>query len=213
MNREALIAAVLADPDDDTPRLVFADWLDEHGEHERAEVIRVGCRLVEARRRKRHKLARGLRDQQDRLLSKKADRSSPCNAALWVGEAGMKFSPHWSRGFVYGVAGAAARWVAEADALLRGHPVTEVELTTTPELQTAAGGLKMGLRGDPLRRTYSHKKLWAGASPGEGWSPLLGLLRRRWPRIRTWHLPPARPSAWNRLRPATFNPQVPLETV
>ena len=30
--REALLRAVCENPDDDTPRLVFADWLDENGE-------------------------------------------------------------------------------------------------------------------------------------------------------------------------------------
>lgn len=35
--------AVLAAPDDDLPRLVYADWLDEHGEGERAEFIRIQC--------------------------------------------------------------------------------------------------------------------------------------------------------------------------
>jgi len=38
--REALLRAVCEFPDDDTPRLVFADWLQEHGEEERAEFIR-----------------------------------------------------------------------------------------------------------------------------------------------------------------------------
>jgi uncharacterized protein (TIGR02996 family) len=32
---------ILAHPDDDTPRLIFADWLDEHGDSARAEFIRV----------------------------------------------------------------------------------------------------------------------------------------------------------------------------
>ncbi|MFO0825950.1 MAG: TIGR02996 domain-containing protein [Gemmataceae bacterium] len=39
--REALLRAVCENPDDDTPRLVFADWLDEHDEPERAEFIRL----------------------------------------------------------------------------------------------------------------------------------------------------------------------------
>lgn len=38
--REMLLRAVCENPDDDTPRLVFADWLDENGEPERAEFIR-----------------------------------------------------------------------------------------------------------------------------------------------------------------------------
>lgn len=46
-DRAALLAAVYANPADDAPRLVFADWLDEHGEPERAEFIRV---QVEMRR-------------------------------------------------------------------------------------------------------------------------------------------------------------------
>lgn len=35
--------AIAASPDDDLPRLVYADWLDEHGRGEMAELIRVQC--------------------------------------------------------------------------------------------------------------------------------------------------------------------------
>ncbi|VTS00426.1 Repeat-companion domain TIGR02996 OS=Singulisphaera acidiphila (strain ATCC BAA-1392 / DSM 18658 / VKM B-2454 / MOB10) GN=Sinac_4455 PE=4 SV=1 [Gemmata massiliana] len=41
----ALIRAIVADPDDDTPRLVYADWLDEHARPDRARLIRVQCAL------------------------------------------------------------------------------------------------------------------------------------------------------------------------
>jgi uncharacterized protein (TIGR02996 family) len=44
-DRDALLAAILAAPADDAPRLVYADWLDEHGEGDRAEFIRLGCFL------------------------------------------------------------------------------------------------------------------------------------------------------------------------
>jgi uncharacterized protein (TIGR02996 family) len=37
---DALLRAVLAAPDDDAPRLIYADWLDEHGDPARAEFIR-----------------------------------------------------------------------------------------------------------------------------------------------------------------------------
>jgi uncharacterized protein (TIGR02996 family) len=40
----ALLAAMAAAPDDDTPRLVYADWLEENGQPERAELIRLQCR-------------------------------------------------------------------------------------------------------------------------------------------------------------------------
>jgi uncharacterized protein (TIGR02996 family) len=40
-DREAHYRAILSHPDDDTPRLTFADRLEEEGEPERAEFIRV----------------------------------------------------------------------------------------------------------------------------------------------------------------------------
>jgi len=42
----AFLQAIIADPDDDAPRLIYADWLDEQGECERAEFIRVQCALA-----------------------------------------------------------------------------------------------------------------------------------------------------------------------
>jgi len=40
---EAFLRAIFDAPDDDTPRLVYADFLEENGEAERAEFIRVTC--------------------------------------------------------------------------------------------------------------------------------------------------------------------------
>jgi uncharacterized protein (TIGR02996 family) len=45
-DRAAFLRAIAANPDDDLPRLVYADWLDEHGEPERAEFIRLQCELA-----------------------------------------------------------------------------------------------------------------------------------------------------------------------
>src|SRR5262245_57678825 len=42
----AFLADIRAHPDDDAPRLVFADWLEEHGEEGRAELIRLECRMA-----------------------------------------------------------------------------------------------------------------------------------------------------------------------
>jgi uncharacterized protein (TIGR02996 family) len=38
---EAFLQAIIESPDDDAPRLVYADWLDEHGQPVRADFIRV----------------------------------------------------------------------------------------------------------------------------------------------------------------------------
>ncbi len=45
--RENFIQDIIEHPEDDAPRLIFADWLDENGEPERAELIRVQIRLAE----------------------------------------------------------------------------------------------------------------------------------------------------------------------
>src|SRR5688572_17928114 len=42
----ALWSAIRTNPEDDTPRLVYADWLQENGDEERAEFIRVQCELA-----------------------------------------------------------------------------------------------------------------------------------------------------------------------
>jgi uncharacterized protein (TIGR02996 family) len=47
-HEDAFIQAIIESPDDDVPRLVFADWLDDHGQAERAEFIRVQVELARA---------------------------------------------------------------------------------------------------------------------------------------------------------------------
>jgi uncharacterized protein (TIGR02996 family) len=61
------LAAMAADPDDDTPRLVFADWLDEHGQPDRAEFIRLQCRP----------------DRDDPPVSRRADALRSINRDVW----------------------------------------------------------------------------------------------------------------------------------
>ena len=43
---DALLRARLDEPDNDLPRLVYADWLDDHGSPDRAELIRVQIELA-----------------------------------------------------------------------------------------------------------------------------------------------------------------------
>src|SRR5213592_2553115 len=45
-DRDALLEAVFARPADDAPRLVYADWLDEHGEPAQAAFIRAQVELA-----------------------------------------------------------------------------------------------------------------------------------------------------------------------
>jgi uncharacterized protein (TIGR02996 family) len=44
-SRESFLAEIIANPEDDAPRLVFADWLEDNGDPNRAEFIRLQIRL------------------------------------------------------------------------------------------------------------------------------------------------------------------------
>src|SRR5262249_46411260 len=46
-DHDALFAAICANPDDDLPRLAYADWLREHDRPDEAEYVRVSCRLAQ----------------------------------------------------------------------------------------------------------------------------------------------------------------------
>lgn len=57
-DHEPLLRAICADPADDTVRLAYADWLDENGDPDRAEFIRLhldrGRAIERSRRDRRH---------------------------------------------------------------------------------------------------------------------------------------------------------------
>jgi type VI secretion system protein ImpC len=86
---EAFLQAIFQAPDDDAPRLVYADWLEEHGQPERAEFIRVQCALArpgqDLRREADRRRAQELWDQFG------ADWARPLTARGW--------KPEFRRGF------------------------------------------------------------------------------------------------------------------
>ena len=46
MSHVGFLRAIIEHPEDDTPRLIYADWLEENGDPDRAEFIRVQCELA-----------------------------------------------------------------------------------------------------------------------------------------------------------------------
>jgi uncharacterized protein (TIGR02996 family) len=92
-DREALLAAVRESPDDDLPRLVFADWLDDRGESERAAFIRA---QVEAAREEPDSPA--ARDAEDRAAALLTDAHSD----EWTqGIRGLILEAGFERSFVH----------------------------------------------------------------------------------------------------------------
>jgi uncharacterized protein (TIGR02996 family) len=115
--QQALFRAVCEAPWDDLPRLVYADWLEEHGQPDRAAFIRHQCEYPSV----------DLRFQfHDRL-------------PVWFAELprlrGVKWWTNWfERGFVSTVTVASARASADhADAVFAASPVDAVEIRRVAE--------------------------------------------------------------------------------
>jgi uncharacterized protein (TIGR02996 family) len=68
-DRDALLKAIAANPYEDTPRLALADWFDEHGEHARAEFIRVQIELEPIRDQYEIPRAAELHAREEQLLN------------------------------------------------------------------------------------------------------------------------------------------------
>jgi uncharacterized protein (TIGR02996 family) len=123
---DALYAAILADPDEDTPRLIYADWLDENGRPERAEFIRAQVEL--ARVPTLELLAREkilLATHGNAWLAPLKGKGGP----LDHGDAHGEFR----RGFVEVVWMPAAWFRVKAESLFALAPVRELRVTHTTE--------------------------------------------------------------------------------
>lgn len=140
IHNEALLRAIAARPKDDAVRLVYADWLDEHGESEYAEFIRVQIALHRNSDAKGAEspaeLAR-LRSQERRLLSRHRTR--------WLQpfrELGAHGRVHgeFSRGFVEEPVIDAAVFLERGAELFQLSPVETLYLNN------------VGALADPLRR-------------------------------------------------------------
>jgi uncharacterized protein (TIGR02996 family) len=87
---EAFLRAIFDSPEDDTPRLVYADFLQENGEEERAELIRVQCDDAQHERPVRTGWSRGFRT--DAIIEiHPAAITDPRALREWV----LRHAPHW----------------------------------------------------------------------------------------------------------------------
>ncbi len=125
---EALLRTILDDPSDDVLRLVYADWLDEAGQPDRAALIRVQIEL-------RHIVSVDLTALEARLLGKVDDRVWQCRRE-WALPADVRTDwPtdvggwEWHRGFPEVWHCPLALWEAHGSALASTAPVRRVVLT------------------------------------------------------------------------------------
>ncbi|HZY88144.1 MAG TPA: TIGR02996 domain-containing protein, partial [Gemmataceae bacterium] len=122
---DAFFDAIRESPDDDAPRLIFADWLDDHGDPDRAAFIRAQVR--------RPRLAPGdlagpdLEDEADDLLGRHPE---------WAGRL-PELAREWEfrRGFVESVAIAGGTFLSYASSLAAAFPLRGLRfLSAAPQV-------------------------------------------------------------------------------
>jgi uncharacterized protein (TIGR02996 family) len=124
-------------PDDDAPRLIYADWLEDHGQAERAEFIRV---QIEHDRLAPRDLPREALAKRAKAIEKKHAKEwlRPLRAALdrprcrQLGNRGFTFQ----RGFLEELSLTPQRpgLLTDAQDFLRRHPVQALTFTGHPAL-------------------------------------------------------------------------------
>jgi len=118
---------ILAEPEADSPRLVFADWLEEQGEPQ-AELVRIQCALAHLRDDDSRK--KELQDREAELLEQHHD--------LWLGPLfPLALSGRFRRGFLEVSISGIEKFLDFADEILAIPWVLEVHLrdsAATPAL-------------------------------------------------------------------------------
>lgn len=131
-DERAFLDAILAQPDDDTVRLVYADWLAEHGDADRGEFIRAQIELAntppddDATNRRRAVLF----GRQAELLKK--------HKKAWLAPfAPFARESSFERGFVQALELPAKAFVECADEWAAVTPITRVKITEVRDFDRA----------------------------------------------------------------------------
>ncbi|MEO7731174.1 MAG: TIGR02996 domain-containing protein, partial [Kofleriaceae bacterium] len=142
MDEPSLRRAVLESPDDDGPRLVYADWLLEHGGL-RGEYIALQCKLETL----------GDHDPAREELVRRADALLDRHGEDWFGVYHVPGTPHGRsvielrRGFASSVRTSSLR---EPLALLDHDPVEHLELVIRTHWGKGSGAQKSAARDEYL---------------------------------------------------------------
>jgi uncharacterized protein (TIGR02996 family) len=117
-DEQSFLAAIHAAPDDDTPRLVFADWLDERGsadDRARAALVRAQCQA--------EYLAPGSKER--KRLDREAKAILKANADRWLKDlraAKLGHTYEFRRGFLDGITMTPTKFVERGADLFRLAP-------------------------------------------------------------------------------------------
>jgi uncharacterized protein (TIGR02996 family) len=127
MDHENFLQAIVADPDDDTPRLIYADWLEEHG-NPHGRFIRVQCALERF----------GLGDPRRLTFEDEAEDLLAAHEEEWTARL-RGGADNWTfrRGFVEDVAADGETFLANANAWFAAFPLRRVCLRLPTGLMPA----------------------------------------------------------------------------
>lgn len=155
----AFLRAIIAEPDDDLPRLIFADWLDERGEADRASFIR--CQ-VELARIPDKGIARFLDVVAFDIHPTICDSLETIGGGFIPGIMRQNATAHTNEqcrsGEVVGIRGSNANYIGPfivIQVLCQAfrQPYCKIELTANGELyERSADMWRSGLKHDALRR-------------------------------------------------------------
>ena len=149
MNALSFLEAIREDPADDVPRLVFADWLEDGGEYDRSEFIRVQCEL-----------ARGVRDRGRSVeLLTRLRQLIQLHREKWLGPlAPLAPDAIFERGFVDTIRISASLFLDHVEAIFTHHPIRKIrferahrilsDLVACPHIAALDA---LDLRDEPLR--------------------------------------------------------------
>jgi uncharacterized protein (TIGR02996 family) len=117
MTHDDFLQAIIESPDDDAPRLVYTDWLDEHGDADRAEFIRVQCELAKLPTPNPRRALLEAREQE--LLTEYEEWAAP-----------FRWAKEWRfrRGFIAEIEVDADAFLAKAELIFTSAPITHVQL-------------------------------------------------------------------------------------
>ena len=139
---DELLAQILAEPERDDLRLIFADWLEENGDGERAEFIRVQIELarlgpvgqeasdmliggpIQALRRRERALRLG--------CGRRTLMGHVTNQAVWSGFDDSLYAalrPDYRRGFVAEITCTLDNWRTHGPTIVRCQPVEWVRIS------------------------------------------------------------------------------------
>ncbi len=143
---ESLLRAILEDPYDDDVRLVYSDWLEENGQQDRAEFIRVelqvdklrsqclcGRCVKEGSGRQHHNGKCVLDMHENKPLKMRQIQLSGLGFSWWIlpehfPETISQWSWQWRRGFTFRIHLPCEEFLNHAKELFSLHPITEVRL-------------------------------------------------------------------------------------